>query len=481
MRSVSQAFSRLRSCGKTCSKCSATSIPDGGRPRDKPDAAVRKVHGHLPADLRRSHLYALTSCSSTQLKPRMKKRILFVCQTLPYPPDGGVWIRSLNTLKILAEEFEVQAVCFERMGQASGRDAKSRRVALAALNAIAPCTLLPVPQAHSRARFAWDHLRSTVSAKPYTSFIYDSRAARHQFQQMRTLRFDLVHLDSLADLAAFYRSLPDAPVVGVHHNVESDLLRRRGQQLGGVKGAYLVRQAALIERLERAYCPRMALNVTVSDADRDQLRAIAPSAKFETIPNGVDTAEFAPLGSGDSGVVFVGGLSWHPNKEALDFWCEHVTPQLRELGVIDVPTTWVGQATAEQVERYHKRHGVRLTGYVDDVRPVMAAASVFVVPLQSGGGTRLKILNAWAMAMPVVSTSVGCEGLSARHGENILIADSPEEFAGCVSRLLNDKALRATLGQRARETVLKTYDWQVIGRTMRERYRGIIDEATHRH
>jgi glycosyltransferase involved in cell wall biosynthesis len=410
----------------------------------------------------------------------MRKRLLFICQTFPYPPDGGVWIRSLNTLKILAQEFDVRAVCFERMGRASGRDPKSVATGLAALNNIAPTSLLPVPQAHNRARFAWDHARSVVTNKPYTSFLYWSREAERTIRTLAEEHFDLVHLDSLVDLASFVPLLPRAPIVGVHHNVESALLRRRGRQLGGLSGAYLSHQGALIERVENAYCPRAALNITVSDIDREMLEQIAPSARFLTIPNGVDTEEFSPSAGPTSGVVYVGGLSWHPNREALDFWCDRVKPHLDRLGVGEVPATWVGQASRDEMEQYARRARVRLTGYVDDVRPEMSRSSVFVVPLQSGGGTRLKILNAWSMGMAVVSTSVGCEGLAARHGENILIADTPSDFAAAVASLLKDEAARTRIGQLARQTALEVYDWRVLGTKMHEQYRSIIDAGDNK-
>ena len=115
-------------------------------------------------------------------------------------------------------------------------------------------------------------------------------------------------------------------------------------------------------------------------------------------------------------------------------------------------------------------HGITATGYVDDVRPYVQAAACYIVPLRSGGGTRLKILDAWAMGKAVVSTSVGCEGLAAKDGQNILIRDNAVEFAEAVRAVVRDERLRAKLGGAARETVQRHYDWAVIGESLIREY-----------
>ena len=132
---------------------------------------------------------------------------------------------------------------------------------------------------------------------------------------------------------------------------------------------------------------------------------------------------------------------------------------------------WIGRASAEQQQRYQEQYGVNLTGYVDDVRPLMAQAACHIVPLRVGGGTRLKILNAWAMGKAVVSTSVGCEGLEVKEGGNILIRDDPKAFADAVRQVVADPMLRWRLGKQGRHTVEQRYGWDVIGRRMIDTYR----------
>lgn len=405
-----------------------------------------------------------------------RRRLLFVCQTLPYPPDGGVNIRSYHILRILAERFEVRALCFFR--RAERRTADAVRAGLEGLGRLAPVEAFPIPQEHDRGRLLLDHARSLLRRRPYTLYAYESAAFRRRLRELLAAeRFDLVHLDSL-DLAGYVRDLPRAAAVAcTHHNVESELLARRARgERGWARRAYLAFQARRVRELERSGCPRFALNVTVSDRDAERLRALAPGARFATVPNGVDTAYFRPGPDADDGIVFVGGTNWFPNRDALGFFATEVLPRLRRRRP-DVTTTWVGRSSPGEAERVRAEHGIELTGYVDDVRPYVHRAACYVVPIRVGGGTRLKILDAWAMGKAIVSTRVGCEGLAARDGENLLLADGPEEFAEAIARVLADPALRRRLGAGGRATAVERYGWDVIARRIADLYGTLGDAA----
>jgi glycosyltransferase involved in cell wall biosynthesis len=138
----------------------------------------------------------------------------------------------------------------------------------------------------------------------------------------------------------------------------------------------------------------------------------------------------------------------------------------------------VGRASERERQLYDGKDGACLTGYVDDIRPFVASGACFIAPLRVGGGTRLKILDAWSMGKAVVSTSIGCEGLAAVHGVNILIADTPAAFAEAISRVLNDADLRTRLGEAARETVERCYAWSVIGSSMSDFYTSLLPSAS---
>jgi len=401
-----------------------------------------------------------------------RPRLLFLCHTLPYPPDGGVWIRTYHILRLLAREFDVTALCFERARTSQGeeRDIASSREGLLPFAAV---EVFALPYKHSPLRFVLDHLRSTIFGHVYTHYVYDSQSFQLRLAKLvRTGNFSVVHIDSL-DLARYIPACGTLPVVCVHHNVESILLRRRAEvDRLWWRRAYLRYQAGRMDAVERHYCDQIALNVTCSEHDRSLLLAAVPRAHVAVVPNGVDVDTFRPLMGAGAGVAFVGGTNTFPNRDALDFFCGEILPRLRAAGV-QGPMQWIGSASADEQRLYFERYRMNLTGYIDDVRPLMAAAACHVVPLRTGGGTRLKILNAWAMGKAVVSTSVGCEGLAAVDGDNILIRDHPGEFADAVLRVLDNPQLQHDLGARGRATAERLYSWEAIGQPMLDTYLAI--------
>ena len=399
-----------------------------------------------------------------------RPRLLFLCHTLPYPPDGGIWIRTYHVLRMLAEAFEITALCFERAASSGADPGRQAAAAREALRPIAWLEVFPIPQRHSRIRFGFDHLRSLATRRVYTTFVYDSRPFQRRLNELLAIgRFDLVHADSL-DLARYLPACGGLPVVCVHIDIESALLRRRAAvEAAAWRRAYFGYQARRMEEVERQWCPRVALNVAVSDRDRDRILHLAPHARVAVVPNGVDTTEFQPRGVIGAGVAFAGGTNPFPNLDALHFFAGDILPHLRAAGQHG-PVRWIGRASPEQQEDFGAKYGIELTGYVDDVRPLLHEAACHVAPLRVGGGTRLKILNSWAMGKPVVSTSVGCEGLQAADGDNILIRDDPKAFAEAIHSVLTNPALRQRLGERGRATAERVYSWEAIGRSMCDTY-----------
>lgn len=406
-----------------------------------------------------------------------KPRLLFLSQTLPYPPHGGVQIRTFHTLRNLAKRFDVTALCFYRWKP--GRLEPDVEGAIRALGEFADVRAFPIPQEHGRVRLLLDHARSVLTGRVYTVSTYRSavfvQAVREAQQEVH---FDIAHLDSL-DLSGYLPLLGELPTVCVHHDAQSLLLRRRAHHQGSwPKSAYFRYQARLMEKEERVVCTNVDLNVTVSETDSEVLRQVAPRGNFRVVPNGVDIGFFQPRVAEESGIIFVGGTTWYPNKDALDFYRSSVLPEIRKR-LPKVRTTWVGRASEEEVHSYSSApHGLDLTGYVDDVRPFIAAAACYVVPIRIGGGTRIKILDAWAMGKAVVSTSIGCEGLNARDGENILIADTPTEMVDRIQSVIENPELRHRLGANGRRTVEEDYSWDAIGNRMNRLYLDLIARST---
>lgn len=400
-----------------------------------------------------------------------RPKLLFLSHRLPFPPHNGAALRSLNILRLLARHYEIHALCFDRL------DAASRSIPLQSrLDNLAPLGRFenfPIAQQGSRWRLTRDHALSLVTGLSYIHFVHESRAFDLRLAEVLSQHeFDLVHVDSL-DLARALRSVRHLPCVVTHHNVESALLERRAAAESNVfRRWYMRHQARLLRRDELAALPNVALNVAVSEQDASVLRALAPGSKVIVVPNGVDTEFFRPGNRIEepTGCVFVGGTNYFPNRDALDWFVAEVAPELRRLGA-PVNVTWVGRATAREMRRFDGSDGVRLVGYVDDVRPYLDQAACFIAPLRVGGGTRLKLLDAWAMGKAIVSTSLGSEGLRVREGENMLVRDDARGFAAAIVRVCTDRSLRQELERGARATAETEYAWPVLEAPMIAEYR----------
>ena len=259
------------------------------------------------------------------------------------------------------------------------------------------------------------------------------------------------------------------------HNVESEIWRRHAEtKTGAMAKALYGMQYRRMLRYEGRALTRFDGVLAVSDADAATFASLYPGAirqPVHVVPTGVDTNYFAPdrspaprtlqSASGNQQLIFTGSMDWLPNEDAMQFFCRDILPLIRAEEP-DASLSIVGRTPTPAVKRLAEDRGVRVTGRVDDVRPYMKDAAVYVVPLRIGGGTRLKIFEAMAMGKALVSTTVGAEGLPVTDGEHLTIADEPNTFARAVVRLLRDAERRAQLETAARALVVERYDWSAV-------------------
>jgi glycosyltransferase involved in cell wall biosynthesis len=255
------------------------------------------------------------------------------------------------------------------------------------------------------------------------------------------------------------------PTVLFTHNVEASIWRRHAQTARNpISRALLSTQWRRMERFERAALSRFDLVVAVSDADREAFKQLVSlRAPIHVVQTGVDTAYFTPrpVRVRPAHLVFTGSMDWLPNEDGMLYFVKDILPRIRHAEP-DATLSIVGRAPTPAVVRLAQRDGIEVTGRVDDVRPHVAEAAVYIVPLRIGGGTRLKIFEAMAMAKAVVSTSVGAEGLPVTPDRDLLIADSAEAFAASVVRLMRDVGLRTRIESAARALVVERYDWAAV-------------------
>ncbi|MHC4845462.1 MAG: glycosyltransferase family 4 protein [Planctomycetota bacterium] len=272
--------------------------------------------------------------------------------------------------------------------------------------------------------------------------------------------YDLVWASG-AKMLVYTRRLHRVPVLA--DIADSGLLDAR-KQLARARTprqiAMRTRELISVRRFERAYFPHAAAVSVVAEDDRASVLELLPAAKVPIVNNGVDHEYFVPLGHPrkDASLVYLGAMNFLPNAEGSIYFCRQVLPLI----LSEVPETVFSIVGKDPTPEVSELAGpsVEVTGMVDDVRPWLDAAAVFVCPLLSGAGIKNKILQAWAMEKPVVATSISCGGLRIRPGENILVADGKRDFADAVLKLLRDPGLCARMGRAGRETVTAHYSWE---------------------
>jgi glycosyltransferase involved in cell wall biosynthesis len=381
--------------------------------------------------------------------------VLAVTSELPWPLDSGGHLRSFHLLRALARRADVRLVVPVPPGASAALSALEGQGLRVVAVPVGPRTRLGETGRVLAARLAGEpyvlyrrHLRADVR-----------RALRAEASRQAPDVLYLDHLDSL-----LYH-VPGVPAVLDLHNVYSLLVARAAaEQANPLKRLYLRGEARRLARVEQRAVRTADAVLAVSDQEREHFLGLG-ARSVHLVPNGVDCAAFADLDCGRPGVgpvvLFLGSLSWGPNVEAARFLAQEALARLREK-VPDARLVLVGRQPAPDVRGLARLEGVTVAADVPDVRPYMAQAAVLAVPLLAGGGTRLKILEAFAAGLPVVSTAVGAEGIAAQDGRHLVLA-SPDDFAGALARLLGDPALRARLAGPARELARQTYDWAGVG------------------
>jgi sugar transferase (PEP-CTERM/EpsH1 system associated) len=386
--------------------------------------------------------------------------ILWLKTELLHPVDKGGKIRTYHMLRALKREHRVTYLTLDD-GMASPAARES---------AAEYChELVRVPH-RTRAKFSAgfyaELARNVASPLPYFMQKYVSGAMRREIENLvKRGGFDVLVCDFLNPSVNVPARLPVASVL-FQHNVEAMIWRRHYEvQSNPVKRVYLREQWRKAVAYERAACRRFDYVVAVSRADADVMRREYAVERVADVQTGVDTDFFRPSGTTQRephNLVFTGSMDWLPNEDAIQFFLREIIPRVRQ-SVPDVTLTVVGRDPFPSlVEQSRRDPSIVVTGRVEDVRPYMERAGAYVVPIRVGGGTRLKIYEAMAMGLPIVSTTVGAEGLPVSDGAELLIADAPAEFAASVVRVLTDDGFARSLGARAAETVRARHGWEAV-------------------
>lgn len=406
-------------------------------------------------------------------------RILYVTQIVPFPPHGGVLQRGFNILRELGRAHDVHLLAFHHPDELPEGEAvaQSRSELGRFCREVEYFELWPKKSfAHKAAAFAL----AAVHPDPFSVLAQRSQCLSRRMAEIcrGEDRPDLVHLDTIA-LAPYAASCGGVPSVLAHHNIESQLMRRRADhERSFLRRVYVQRQSNRLRRYESLTCGHFPLNVTVSAADAAILAEICPGVRTAVIPNGVDTEYFGPRwGNETPAVVFTGGMNMFANRDAVEWFLDAVWPHVKS-GVSGVQFFAIGQRpSVRALEASASDASVHVPGHVPDVRPWVERAAIYVVPMRVGGGTRLKIVDAMAQGKAIVSTSLGAEGIDVQNGVHLVIADDAQAFAAQIVDLLANPAERRRLGEAARARAESHYAWQMLGDRLAAAYQQVIEEA----
>ena len=393
---------------------------------------------------------------------------------MPYPPSSGTSIRNYHLLKNIAGEHEVWIAAFVKADEADDSVAHM-------LEFCKGVEFVESNQSRALDR-PWEALKFLVRGRPIELRHYQSQELIKKIQRLTsTIDFDIV--DIVDSHMGLYLEVLPSELRRKTVLTFIDVVYSKFDQISRLEPKLLRKlRTRVYSEMMRTWEPRNAERfgrcITVSESDRQLILSSNPGLEIDVIPNGIDTKQnqILPPSQNRPTLIYVGNMAYYPNIDAMLYFCRDVYPNIKKR-VPDIEL-WITGINPPQEIQDLAREDIHVTGSVDDLLPYYERSTVCVVPLRAGGGTRLKILEAMALGRPVVSTSVGCEGLEVVDGEHLFIADTPEQFVEKTLSLLEDGILRQHFVAKARELVVKVYDWDVIAHQLLQTYIQVSNEST---
>jgi sugar transferase (PEP-CTERM/EpsH1 system associated) len=385
-------------------------------------------------------------------------KILWVKAGGLVPTDTGGKIRSYNILRELARHHSVTLFSFY------ASHPNDIHPELKSIFQRVVCLPLDLPAPKSFGEFL-DYGIHLFSLDPYNITKFCRPQVRRELHHLLELEtYDVIVCDFLVPAGVIPWD-SSCPKVLFTHNVEAIIWRRHYEVARNPFWKALSwREWKTMDSAERKYLQRADHVLAVSDNDRDEFLKFLDPSRISVIPTGVDVDYFKPIPEREASdsLVFTGSMDWLPNEDGIFYFVKEILPLIRQQ-VPGVSLCVVGRKPSRRLQELALAEApIDITRWVDDVRPYLARGAVCIVPLRIGGGTRLKIFEAMAMAKPIVSTSIGAEGLPVRNAEHLLLADEPKKFADSVISLLRDSDRRKQMGLAARKLVEENYSWTQV-------------------
>ncbi len=394
---------------------------------------------------------------------RVRLKILVIDEEFPYPLNTGKRIRTFSLTKSLTRYNDVSYLAYGSPAQDSFKFIESNGIT---------CHAVPPPdRGQYGPAFYWRLFANLFSDLPYIVTSHHTGRYADKLRELQAAHgYDLV-ICEWTPYAMFLKTLDGVKSIVVAHNIESNIWRRYEQnESNPFKRKYISIQRKKVENFERKCFAWSSGATAVSDIEAEEIAAFGVNYPVQTIENGVDTSYFAPIETvvDPNTLVFTGSMDWRPNQDAIEFFAAEIFPKVKAIRP-EARVIVVGRRPPEHIRELGKTDGITITGTVEDVRPYIAGAALYVVPLRVGGGSRLKILEAMGMQKPVLSTSVGAEGLEVTDGEDIVIADGAQQFADSILRCLDNQTAMSKMAEAGHRLVEKQYRWESLGEKL-DRY-----------
>ena len=392
--------------------------------------------------------------------------VLQITPQLPWPPDNGGRMALYQLVRQIGRHHELTllSLCQE--------DPREGIPALAPL-----CDHIVTVEDRTGSIFSL--LDAATSERPLAMSRFHSRAVAKRAADLCESRdIDIVHFDHLHTAAYVQAIPPQLPTILRQHNVESRILERYAETAARPFLRPLIRaQSRAVARYEAISCARFDQCLAVTAVDAAQLHQLAPQASVKVLPDGVDLEFFQPDPDclpDEQRVVTTGDYSWGPTRDGLLFLCREVWPEMRRVQP-EARLTTVGKEIPAEAREDAANKGIDIAGYVNDVRPEILRGAVFLAPTRVGSGIRIKILEAMALGRPVVSTTVGAEGIEAVDGRDLQIADTPDELVRAIAALLQDRNAREKMGAAGLDLVRRHYGWDALGDQLAQTYAEVVE------
>lgn len=399
-------------------------------------------------------------------------RVLLISHSFPLPALDGGRIAFLNTLKSLARTHEVGVVCLVGGNEDTSIQDLERL-----------CKFVKVFK-RSRHQDPLRILAGMVLEPPGAGFKYWYPGAGDLIRRtIRAWKPEMIEFHHL-HTAVYQRFCTGVPTILREHNVEHKVWERHAQHvLSWPARAHAKWSTPRVRRYEAAMACRFDRCVVVSNADAEYLRGVSPRVRVDIVPFGVDPDYFSPFSESEEKpfrMALTGSFEWRPKQHNLRILLAEIMPRVSAI-VPEAELYVVGAGVpADLLKLAERTPGVTVTGRVPDVRPFVATASLVLNYVESGGGIAMKVLEAMAMQKPVLSNSLGCEGIEVEHGRDVFLADGVEAFAQAAGYLLTDPCRRRGLAMNGRKRAEEGYSWTAIAGQMDRCYESVLKEYSER-